>query len=259
MIVTNKKNRLFRVLKTFWRIIQPLKTLKFKSLKLYPRFFKDLLHWKKLTHSAAIELAPVFQDWISNTQTGGDHYFYQDIWALKNLKAIAPAIHYDIGSRYDGFVGQATVICPIVAVDIREVKFSLPNFSFQKGDLLNLPLNDDSINSISCLHTVEHIGLGRYGDNLDPNGHEKALLELQRVLQKGGYLILSCPIGRERIEFNAQRVFNPVYILRVLDKMKLKNFSVVTDENKYIENTDLSDFINSKYACGLFLLEKDKL
>ena len=44
---------------------------------------------------------------------------------------------------------------------------------------------------------LEHIGLGRYGDPIDPQGTEKAATELQRVLAPGGDLYLSLPIEKE--------------------------------------------------------------
>ena len=56
---------------------------------------------------------------------------------------------------------------------------------------------------------AEHIGLGRYGDPLDPLGTRKAAAELQRVLAPGGQLLFSLPVGRPRVEFNAHRVHDP--------------------------------------------------
>ena len=67
----------------------------------------------------------------------------------------------------------------------------------------NLSHLDDSVESLSYLHTMEHIGLGRYGDPIDPLGYLKGMNELQRVLKPGGKLYLSVLIGQERVEFNA--------------------------------------------------------
>lgn len=81
--------------------------------------------------------------------------------------------------------------------------------------------------SLSCLHTIEHIGLGRYGDEIDPLGFNKGLLELQRVMTTGGMLLLSMPVGLERTEFNAQRILNTNTPRGILKEMKLVDFSVV--------------------------------
>jgi SAM-dependent methyltransferase len=202
------------------------------------------------------ELAPKLSDRRPNTQSGGGHYFYQDVWALRRLIGFCPKEHHDFGSRLDGFVAQATSICPIVYWDMRAPNFQLPDFSFRQADILKLPLVEDSIRSASCLHVAEHIGLGRYGDPLDPEGTHKALKELQRIVAQGGQLLFSMPIGRERVEFNAQRVWNPMRPIDVLDRLDMQEFSVVADEGVFMENKNPGDFATQKFACGLYLFHK---
>ncbi|XHR80496.1 MAG: DUF268 domain-containing protein [Gloeotrichia echinulata GP01] len=197
-------------------------------------------------------LAPCLFDSDPNTQSGGGHYFYQDIWALNKLAEFKPVEHHDIGSRFDGFVGQATAICPIVSWDIRPPNFQLPRFEFREGSILNLPLPDRSIKSISCLHVAEHIGLERYGDELDPQGTIKALQELMRVLSIGGQLLFSMPIGKESICFNAQRIWHPEKPIEVLNELQLVEFKAINDANIFLENVDTSDLVNAKYSCGLY-------
>ncbi len=54
----------------------------------------------------------------------------------------------------------------------------------------------ESIDRIdSCMHTIEHIGLGRYGDPLDAVGDQTALSELQRVVAPGGSLLIVVPVA----------------------------------------------------------------
>jgi SAM-dependent methyltransferase len=146
--------------------------------------------------TAFAELSPQLFDLNPATQSGGGHYFYQDIWALRKLAELQPEEHYDVGSRLDGFVGQATAICPVICYDIRHPSFQLPRLEFRVGSILDLPAPDNSIRSLSCLHVAEHIGLGRYGDAINPQGTEKALQELMRVLAPGGQLLFSIPVGR---------------------------------------------------------------
>lgn len=201
-------------------------------------------------------LAPYLQLPNHDTQSGGGHYFFQDIWALRLLKNNGADVHYDVGSRFDGFVGQATAICKIVCVDIRKPDFDLEGLHFVQGSILSLPFETASIHSISCLHTVEHIGLGRYGDEIDPKGFENAVLELSRILAKNGNLYLSMPIGRERVEFNAQRILSPLTPLRILDKLVLQEFSVVDDEGKFHRNVDPKDYTKANYSCGLYWFKK---
>ena len=63
------------------------------------------------------------------------------------------------------------------------------NLFFIKGSVLDLTFEDNSIESLSSLCIVEHIGLGRYGDIIDSFGSEKAINELKRVVKLGGTII----------------------------------------------------------------------
>ena len=248
-----------KILKGVWRIFLSIRGRKLNNIRLYAKYLHDLSRFKKLSGVVHIDqIAPSFDDWTINSQTGGGHYFYQDIWALRKIKEISPSLHFDVGSRYDGFVGQASAFVKIIAIDIRPIHFSLSNFSFLRSNILQLPFKSGSVFSISSLHTIEHIGLGRYKDNIDPSGHEKALLELQRVIIKGGYLLVSFPIGQERVEFNSQRILHPLRPVEILREMRLIEFSAINDRDKFIEKTNPANLCDSKFACGLYLFEKIK-
>jgi len=248
-------------IKGAWRLFQPVKNYFFKYpveiWSAYARFFKSWKQYKEMGGKAGFGyIAPFLHFKGEDTQTGGGHYFYQDIWALRHLAQIRPVMHYDIGSRFDGFTGQATAICPVNCIDIRPPAFTLPDFHFIKGDILELPFEDNALFSLSCLHTIEHIGLGRYGDAINPKGFEQALLQLQRVIAPGGYLLLSMPVGWERVEFNAQRVLDPRTAIGHLTQMELVEFSIVTEKNEFIINVQPEDYRNAEYCCGLYLFRK---
>lgn len=237
--------------------MQGVRAISFSSAATVPallsRYFKDLARFRELGGEAEFNnIAPKLWDRSAASQSGGGHYFYQDVWALRQLRSFRPDEHHDVGSRLDGFVAQATAICPIYYWDIRPPRFALPDFHFRQASILSLPLASASIRSLSCLHVAEHIGLGRYGDPIDPEGTEKALKELQRVLAIGGQLLFSMPIGRERVEFNAQRIWNPRRPIEALAKLQLIDFSVVTDTNEFIHDASLSDFADARCACGLY-------
>lgn len=116
--------------------------------------------------------------------------------------------------------------------------------------------------SVSSLHAIEHFGLGRYGGPLDPNGHLKALDNIYQMLTQKGKFYFSVPIGPQRIEFNAHRVFSITYLLELWkDKYHIDSFSYVDDQGDLHTNVELTEHqVNNNFSCyfgcGIFELTK---
>lgn len=138
-----------------------------------------------------------------------DSYFWQDVWAAEHIFRDKPAKHYDIGSRIDGFIAHLISFGQKVCLlDIRPLPFPLPGVEFRQCDATEMTyIADESIESISALCSLEHFGLGRYGDKIDPEACFKCFANIAHKLKKGGYAYIAVPIGREHLEFNAHRVF----------------------------------------------------
>ena len=116
--------------------------------------------------------------------------------------------------------------------------------------------------SISCLHSLEHFGLGRYGDPLRWDGHIIGFENLLSMLKPSGKLYLSIPIGQQRIEFNAHRVFSISYLFKMFDnKVMIDDFSFVDDRGnlnkglKFNQHNIETNF-ECHYGCGIFTLTK---
>lgn len=186
------------------------------------------------------------------------HYFWQDIWAARHVHNCPHTEHVDIASRIDGFVSHVMVFKPIKYIDIRPLPgLDGDNLEFISGSIYDIPIEDNSVSSLSCLHVIEHIGLGRYGDEVDPEGHIKAAQELSRILAPGGMLLIGTPVGIERVCFDAHRVFNPNTIMDIFSPLKLKEFSLIHDDGQGIEyNAPLEKAKSCTYGCGLFYFEK---
>jgi hypothetical protein len=183
------------------------------------------------------------------------HYVYQAVWAMKKIMESKPTQHVDVGSDHR-FVAILSVHLSTTFVDYRPLNIKLLGLTSISGDILNLPFNADSIISLSSLHTIEHIGLGRYGEPLDPLGTKKACHELSRVLAPGGNLYISAPLGRKRVCFNAQRIHSAEEIVEYFKPLELIEFSGVGDDKQFIENTEFSKFRDDEYACGMFWFKK---
>ena len=249
------KNFVYWVYRVCSPLADPLITI--NGTKNYPGFIRDILYYSRLKGSEKMELSniyPVLSDKLPSTPYDS-HYFYQDIWAAKKIYESKTKKHVDVGSNIE-FVGFLTAFTKVTFVDIRPLKVSLTNFESVKGSILKLPFKSNSIKSLSCLHVAEHIGLGRYGDPLDPFGTKKACRELTRVLAKKGNLFFSVPVGKPRLCFNAHRIHPPKQILEYFDGLKLKEFSGIDDNGKFCQNIDTKVLEKSAYACGLFWFTK---
>jgi SAM-dependent methyltransferase len=188
--------------------------------------------------------------------TGVDYqYLYQQLWVFNNVNKQKPKDHYDISSTYQ-MSGYLAGITKAHFLDIRPIKADIDNLEMLEGEIEDLPFKDNSLESVSCLHVIEHIGLGRYGDQLNIDGPEIACKELSRVVKPGGYLYLSTPIGRERVCFNAHHVFNPKTILKYCKNLELVEFNVVDDEGKLYREIKIKDFQKNEYSLGMFKFRK---
>jgi SAM-dependent methyltransferase len=207
------------------------------TLARYASFLRDRSRFQALGG-----VAPMADGWPClfdrSTTTGIDaHYFHQAVWAARRIGAQRPAFHVDIGSD-TLYVGMLTAITRVTFVDIRPLQLEIADYEGVDGSILALPFKDASVHSLSCLHVIEHIGLGRYGDPLDPTGSEKAAREIVRVLAPGGHALVSMPIGRARVQFNSQRVFDPARVPDLFDGLVLSAFAMVEASGRFVETAD---------------------
>ncbi len=218
-------------------------------------YFKDYAAYRSLKKNepfldSTSNLLPQIADKTANNPI--DHiYILQNAWACKKIFKNKPKEHIDIASSI-GAVAIMSQFVPTTVVDIRKVDLKLNNLRFIKGSILELPFKDSSVESISSICVVEHIGLGRYGDPIDQFGSEKAIMELLRVTKKGGSIILSVPVGKEnRVLFNAHREFIPAYFISLLSNCKLM------DKQFIVGNTIKSNFTKQdENVVGLFEFKK---
>lgn len=198
---------------------------------------------------------PIMKEATSETHFDS-HYIYHTAWAIRKLKEIAPEEHIDISSSLY-FAGMASSICPMTFLDYRPADLFVQNLQVGKCDLRRLDIPDDSVPSLSCMHVVEHIGLGRYGDDLDYDGDLKAIGELKRVISKGGDLLFVVPIGRPQIMFNAHRIYSYQQIVEAFEGFELREFYLIPDDAGHpIENATEEQADQQEYGCGCFWFKK---
>ncbi len=227
------------------------------------RFFrKDFNLFNKLGKAMGIQahrdhLYPCLNDKTDETSFDS-HYIYHPAWASRIVKEINPEFHIDISSTLH-FCTQLSTFIPVRFYDYRPAPLNLDNLVSEKADLTQLPFADNSIKSLSCMHTIEHIGLGRYGDPIDPIGDIKAINELKRVCAPDGHLLMVTPVGKPKIMFNAHRIYDAEAFVNLFEGFSLVEFALITDNNRFLRNAKPTDAHNENYGCGCFWFKKMKL
>jgi hypothetical protein len=237
-----------------------------RAVRSLPSYYRDLSVLKKQKGSdktfpfgsTKFQLA----DRSSEAGTMSGHYFHQDLLVAKKIFQANPRKHVDIGSRIDGFVAHVAVFREIEVLDIREQKSKVKNILFKKADLMQPQGLENYCDSISSLHAIEHFGLGRYGDPIDYHGYLKAIDNITHILQPGGKFYFSVPIGKQRIEFNAHRVFSVPYLLDLFrNRFIINSFSFVNDKGDLFEDVELKSAavennFSCYWGCGIFEMTK---
>jgi SAM-dependent methyltransferase len=194
--------------------------------------------------------------------TGFDrHYVYHTGWAARALARLRPAAHVDIASSLY-FAAIASAFVPVRYYEYRPVDLHLPNLSCDAADLTALPFADGSIPSLSCMHVVEHVGLGRYGDPVDVDGDLRAMGELSRVLSPGGNLLFVVPVGKPRVQFNAHRIYGFAQVVEAFAGLELAEFALVPDRgdpegDALIANATKAQADRQRYGCGCFWFRRN--
>lgn len=227
-----------------------------KSLRMVPRFLSDRARFRaaggRIDH-----LMPILADYADQAGEARGHYFHQDLLVATFIHAAAPRRHIDVGSRIDGFVAHVAAFRTIEVMDIRPLAVDHERIAYLQQDLMVAEDIGPITDSLSCLHALEHFGLGRYGDPIDPEGHRKGFDNLCRMLEPGGTLYLGAPIGRRATHFNAHRVFDPADPVTWGEGvLELVRFDYVDDEGELHRRQAVEATPPLEYGCGVYTFRK---
>lgn len=239
--------------------VDPRKILYFRY---FHRYLSDYLKFKK-AGGYVTNYFPILDDFAAQAGAASGHYFHQDLLVASFIHSANPVRHIDIGSRIDGFVAHVAAFREIEVMDVRDLKDTgHANIKFFRADLMvEDACNARIADSVSCLHAIEHFGLGRYGDPVDPAGHIKGFNNILKMIRDNGILYISVPIGAgNRVCFNAHRVFHPTDILgwaNETHKLELLRFDYVDDAGDLHKDCQLSSIApRPLYGCGIYTFRK---
>lgn len=231
---------------------------------LRPAGIKFLFQYKKFIQCHndrfdSIEIYPIYGEDVPVKYYFDKHYLYHVAWAVRVLKSIGPKEHVDISSSLY-FSATASAFFKIKHYDYRPPELLLDNLEVDRCDVTHLHFEDESLESLSCMHVIEHIGLGRYGDPLNYDGDIIAIKELKRVVKKDGYLLFVVPIShKSKVRFNGERVYTFAQIQSYFSDMHLINFALITSEfdgTGLIQNPSDEILQKVNHGCGCFLFKK---
>lgn len=236
-------HKFHRALVLCWQLIIVVRQYQQLKSQTAPRF---ILTWK--------------DRWLhlrdATATTGFDrHYVFHTAWASRVIALTRPIQHVDIASSLY-FVSSVSAFVPTRFIDFRPAEMGLSGLISEPGTLMQLPFHSNSVESLSCMHVVEHVGLGRYGDPLDYDGDIKAANELSRVLATQGQLLFVVPIsGQARIQFNAHRIYTYEQVIALFPELDLVEFALIPDDGAkegLIRHADPQLASNQRYGCGCF-------
>lgn len=236
-----------------------------RAMSLVGQFFTALKQFRRLQVESRSRFRVAWQDrWLhlrdATAMTRFDrHYVFHTAWAARVIAELRPSRHVDIGSSLY-FVSSISAFVPTLFIDFRPADLGISGLISGAGTLMQLPFSDNSVESLSCMHVVEHVGLGRYGDSLDSDGDIKAAHELSRVVAPGGALLFVVPIaGLARIQFNAHRIYTYQQIRALFPNFDLVEFALIPDEGAkegLIRHAVDKQAAQQQYGCGCFHFSK---
>jgi SAM-dependent methyltransferase len=233
------------------------------ALRRWRRYVREREAFRKLADTTGWPVTselPILTEWHESSGSLGA-YFFQDQCVARWIHEHRPVRHVDVGSRIDGFIGSLSVFRKVEVIDIRPQPNPVANVRFHQLDLMETLSADwvDCTDSLSCLHTIEHFGLGRYGDRIDPLGHLKGLEQLKRIVKPGGVFYLSTPIGPQRTEFNAHRVTAGTTLCEwFAEGWEIERCAVIDDADRIAESEGYELVADFKGQMGVGIIAARK-
>jgi SAM-dependent methyltransferase len=141
-------------------------------------------------------------------------------WILSNFPSKTAAGRIlDVGST--GSQLPVMLVClgfNVWIIDVRKYEYagSSKNLHSVIGDMRKTSFTNGFFDIVTAVSSIEHIGLGRYGDSVDAEGDRKAMREIRRILTKNGLLLITVPFGKRCIA-SQHRVYDDRALLSLLD------------------------------------------
>ncbi|KAF7633593.1 hypothetical protein Mgra_00007002, partial [Meloidogyne graminicola] len=113
----------------------------------------------------------------------------------------------------------------LVTIDYQNIKIGhkdivfLDVFDLVKGREVYF----DNFDFIASFSSIEHSGLGRYGDPIDPIGDIREMQKIRCILKPGGLFFLGIPVGQDDVGYNCHRTYGRIRLPLMFAGFELVN------------------------------------
>jgi hypothetical protein len=106
----------------------------------------------------------------------------------------------------------------IISIDVNHhTAISKYRVRYVVGDAMHTQLSDGTVDLLINISTLEHVGLGRWGDPLDVDGDIKCMQETRRILKCGGHAVVTIPYGAPAVVYNLNRIYDVGRVQRLTE------------------------------------------
>lgn len=134
----------------------------------------------------------------------------------------------------------------VTGLDFRPYPFAHKNFQFIQADILDWEPPAKSFDTVISISTVEHVGLGAYGDPIHNEGDKIAVQRLKASLKSGGTLLLTVPAGKPRVA-RGMRIYDLDGIEALVDEIEQIRFFQKSGRFADWEKTSAAQIQNLSY------------
>lgn len=170
-------------------------------------------------------------------ESGNCSRFIEYSFVLKNLKPQTKRI-LDVGCCRSFFshilisYGYDTY-----GLDTSPYPCKHPKLKFYQCDARKTPFPEEFFDAIVAISTIEHVGIGYYGDPVYPEGDFIVMRELKRILKKGGQLLMTLPYCRKIVQTNIERIYDEERIHKLIEgfHIRKKQYYVYLKPGRWLE------------------------
>jgi SAM-dependent methyltransferase len=164
-------------------------------------------------------------------------------YALRALAAAPPGGRVlDVGSTESTLAFSAACLgYEVTAVDPRGYPFEHPRLRVVAGAVEDLE-DEESYDAVVCLSTIEHIGVGAYGQSEAERADLQAMKRMHGLTKPGGLLVLTTPYGRAETS-ESERRYDRAGLDALLEGWEVENlaFARRLDEREWTVETVAAD------------------